>query len=244
MSYNRILETTLDRSYNNTYNVKEYKIPDIEHSFSRTLDIDISKSEVEIPLFVYYEIELQLLSSGYHIEDCTNIVYHIGICDKAVSKNSIISALKTCFYATPYSGLIKIKCKTGEILYMNRGIILDSNFNVLFLISINSSKTVSCGLYDIDCKGINIYINPIVFLTKTSITKAIIKNMLPFYLENKIYNIGNPRNSNYYHRDGILAKVFIEDKSDIFICPKITNTDNDIDRHLNNMIKDSLNNSV
>ena len=45
MSYNRILETTLDRSYCNEYDVKEYKIPDIEHSFSRTLDIDISKSK-------------------------------------------------------------------------------------------------------------------------------------------------------------------------------------------------------
>ena len=149
------------------------------NTFSRWLEVDLSKSDIEIPIFIRGSIEHLITGRGI-VE--SESVFNGKVYMPIQYGNSIIvktgDAIINNFFRTHSKFLIKINTTKG-IYYGNTGIILDSNFNIIFLATLNCHKEGTNILYT----GANIYIHPKVFLEEKEILHScILKKLIPFYL--------------------------------------------------------------
>lgn len=148
-------------------------------TFSRWLEVDLSKNDIEIPAFIKYDI--YRLINGIGLPEGENIftgkIYipvQYGYSYIAKTGDAIINTLFNIGSDT----FTKVNTTKG-IYYGNSGIILDSNFNVIFLVTLNCHKEGTDILYT----GANIYIHPKVFLEEKEILHScILKKLIPFYL--------------------------------------------------------------
>lgn len=110
--------------------------------------------------------------------------------------------------------LLKAITPKGEVYYGNNGIILDKDFNPLFL----STRIVSCtnadatarGSRRITKSGVTIYLSPKVFTNDQGmLNKALAKKGIAFYLSQNI-------SMSYWDNQNERAKVVIDDMSRFF----------------------------
>lgn len=165
-----------NRRYNNTIST----FSNDGNTFSRWLEVDLSKNDIEIPAFIKYDIDRLIngrgLSEGEDI--FTGKIYtpvQWGYSYTVKTGDGIINTLFNIGSDT----FTKVNTTKG-IYYGNSGIILDSNFNVVFLATLNCHKEGTDILYT----GANIYIHPKVFLEEKEVLHScILKKLIPFYLE-------------------------------------------------------------
>ena len=116
--------------------------------------------------------------------------------------------------STNYGRLLKATTPKGEVYYGNNGIILDKNFDPLFL----STRVISC----VNANGITssrrritksdatIYLSPKVFTNDQGmLNKALAKKGIAFYLSQSI-------SMSYWNNEDERAKVVIDDMSRFF----------------------------
>lgn len=165
---------------NHRYNTGISSFSDDGSTFSRWLEVDLSKNDIEIPAFIKYDIYRLIngrgLSEGENT--FTGKVYmpiQYGYPHVAKTGNAIINTL----FNISLDAFNKVSTTKG-IYYGNSGIILDSNFNVIFLATLNCHKEDTDILYT----RANIYVHPKVFLEEKEILHScILKKLIPFYLE-------------------------------------------------------------
>lgn len=164
-----------NRRYNSTPSI----FSDNGSTFSKWLEVDLSKNDVEIPTFIKYDIYRLIsrrgLSEGENA--FTGKVYIPIQCgDPYITKtgDGIINTL----FINSLDTFTEVNTTKG-IYYGHSGIILDSNFNIIFLVTLNCHKEGTNILYT----GANIYIHPKVFLEEKEVLHScILKKLIPFYL--------------------------------------------------------------
>lgn len=185
------------------------------NTFSRWLEVDLSKSDIEIPTFIRGSIE-KLITRRELAESESEGVFngkvympiHYG--HSAIVKTG--DAIINNFFRTNSNSLIKINT-TKSIYYGNTGIILDSNFNVIFLATLNCHKEETNILYT----GANIYIHPKVFLEdKEMLHSCILKKLIPFYLGLTVDKILLGFNRSHPQYD-LTPQIIIKDVTSDFI---------------------------
>lgn len=175
------LQGNLQRVFkdNRKYNVNISSFSDNGNTFSRWLEVDLSKNDIEIPAFIKYDVYRLINGRGLPEGEnaFTGKVYmpiQYGHSNIAKTGDGIINILFNISSDT----FIKVSTTKG-IYYGNSGIILDSNFNVIFLATLNCHKEGTDILYT----GANIYVHPKVFLEEKEVLHScILKKLIPFYL--------------------------------------------------------------
>lgn len=164
-----------NRRYTNTIST----FSDDGSTFSRWLEVDLSKNDIEIPAFIKYDI--YRLINGRELSEGENTftgkIYTPIQCGYSYTAKTGDVIVNTLFNIGSDT-FTKVHTTKG-IYYGHSGIILDSNFNIIFLVTLNCHKEGTNILYT----GVNIYIHPKVFLEEKEVLHScILKKLIPFYL--------------------------------------------------------------
>lgn len=185
-----------------TYNMSNTSLLPVFNNFNTIKKIQAGSSFYSIPLEIY-----------------------------KVDRNSASgdTIIKKLFYEhSCQSGLCKVQTSKGETYYGTHGILLDENFNILFMM-----------FYELDeayhKKSLIIKISPLVFTNSGTLEKTIIKKVIPIFLNGTV----KPTRGGSFTKDDIFIHIeeipkYVED------IPK-PNTDN-MNHELNAYLKNSLNN--
>lgn len=211
--------------------------------FKHFLTVDISNEDsIEVPVFGRNIIEGYLRTKS--MVATNNAVKKIVIplfsnCSPITRRTS--DSIITEFFskATFANRLKKVTTNKGEVYYGNRGIILDSSFNILFLCTLTCKKLEedSTNLY---CyKESFIRISPKVFLDKTGLLeKAILNKIIPYYLTTSIgvYD----RNNGFIADSGVRKpKILVEDIN-LVSSPKPPKIDTYSDDAMNELVMENI----
>lgn len=211
--------------------------------FKHFFTIDISNEDsIEVPVFGRNIIEGYLRTKS--MVAANNAVKKVVIplfsnCSP-ITRRTSDSIITEFFFKTTFTNrLKKITTNKGEVYYGNRGIILDSSFNILFL------GTLTCKKLDEDSTNLYCYtesfihISPKVFLNKTGLLeKAILNKIIPYYLTTSIgvYN----RNAGFAVDSGVLKpKILVEDIN-LVSSPKPPKIDTYSDDAMNELIMENI----
>ena len=190
------------------------------------MPINISSPSMEFPAYLrnLYEVNainrLRTLAtstggSNSSVYDEIAVFMYEG---RITHKKTADSVLKSMFTETPAAyRLTKVTTNKDEVYYGCKGIIMDANKRVLFMVTFNEEPFEN----SLKLTGVNLYINPSVFLNDDLISKAIVKKIIPFYIENEYIvfapsNIFNEFNSVERDRVPRKVKIILEDPTDKF----------------------------
>lgn len=165
--------------------------------------IDISNPIIEIPLFarscIEYLLELEIIDNRLPEEERTKeVVIKMDEELRHDVKRSAKTILRNMSkFPTSEYKLQKILTNKGKVYYISKGAIFDNEFNALMLCTITGKRIEEIpteGNYrDILCySNPTVYIHPKVFLSTDLIEKFIVKEIIPYYLTNKIPLINTP----------------------------------------------------
>lgn len=198
-----------NRRYNNTIST----FSDDGSTFSRWLEVDLSKNDIEIPAFIKYDI--YRLINGRELSEGENTftgkIYTPIQCGYSYAAKTGDAIINTLFNVGSDT-FTKVNTTKG-IYYGHYGIILDSNFNIIFLVTLNCHKEGTNILYT----GANIYIHPKVFLEEKEVLHScILKKLIPFYLELTVSKslLGFSRDHPQYN---LTPQIIIKDITSDFI---------------------------
>lgn len=170
-------------------------------------DVDYASSEVPTICGRMYE---QMLSK---ITEPGTVVIPLAVDPNPYSSSGAETILKR-FSRQPasYGRLIKVTTPKGETYYGNNGVILDKDFEPLFLSTriINCTNGSARGSRIISKGQTTVYLSPKVFTDDQGIlNKALAKKGIAFYLSQNI-------SQSYWNDEIIKAKVIIDDMSKFF----------------------------
>lgn len=165
--------------------------------------INMKDKIIDIPIFCKFKIDYII----NHFNHYDRLVIPIHTEQLNWEPSTSLEALRSIDY--PSSCFSRMNFK-DSIYYVRNGIILDCNFNPLFLCTIKTniekplSEAVPC-----------IYVNPKVFCEKTTLNKYIVNTVVPWLLKNDVcipIHIGDNPVANYssterYYKE---PKVLIE----------------------------------
>lgn len=211
--------------------------------FKHFFTVDISNEDnIEVPVFGRNIIEGYLRTKS--MVAANNAVKKVVIplfsnCSP-ITRRTSDSIITEFFFKTIFTNrLKKVTTNKGEVYYGNRGIILDSSFNILFL------GTLTCKKLDEDSTTLYCYtksfihISPKVFLNKTGLLeKAILNKIIPYYLTTPIgvYN----RNAGFAVNSGVCKpKILVEDIN-LVSSPKPPKIDTYSDDAMNELIMENI----
>lgn len=184
-------------------------------SFGKFCVIDLTKDTLEVPLFIRGIVEYNLRNDRRN-ELVVNL--HPGRTHYYSSTEPMLKALFNYSYLG--EGLAKVTTNKGQTYYGDKGLILDSQYNPLFLVTaIYEKEEIPTSTLGYDITGINIYIHPLVFEETGILHKAIIKSILPFYLREPTYIKINSYGAN---RKLVTPKYLIENVSPKFFVNPIS----------------------
>lgn len=189
---------------------------DNHNIFNRYCVTDITGDNIEIPLITRVAVEDVIMQNLNWDKDYTKVVVPMYTNAPSQSRRTSDSIIKDFFSRVHFSQrLKKIITNKGEIYYGGRGIIFDSDFNPLFLCTINGKKDLQVSMNKLLYDKITIYIHPKVFINNEGIIqKAIVKKLIPFYVSNRFNLIGSRV---FISNPNITAEVVIADASSKFI---------------------------
>lgn len=190
------------------------------------MSVNISSPSMEFPAYSrnLYEINAinRLRTLATSTVDSNSSVYdEIAVFmyeGRMTHKRTADSVLKSMFTENLSSyRLIKVITNKGEVYYGCKGIIMDANKRVLFMVTFNEEPFEN----RLKLTGVNLYINPSVFLNDDLISKAIVKKIIPFYIENEyiVYtpsSVVNGFNGSGRDRVPRKIKIILEDPTDKF----------------------------
>jgi hypothetical protein len=190
-------------------------IPEVDlddGAFPAFLNIDISGDEFEIPYFLK-DVMIEAKASN-----CDSIIYNLihGFTEegrRSVTKRTINTILKSFSKAGEGTRIVKVVTTKGLVYYGCRGLILDENYNPLFIATIKAKKEDGKFKFsNPSCK-----ISYRVFENSDNIVeKTIIKQALPIYGEHPVdYAIDN----SYYNSGNSPVKISIEYLDHLVIKP-------------------------
>ena len=193
------METTLDK-----HNV-----------FNRLFVIDVSSDEIEVPVFARHSVESVVRNKFEFpvIKHVDKIVIPMYINTPNQSRRTADSIVSDFFLRTSFNQrLQKVTTNKGEVYYGGKGIILDKDFNILFLCTIVCKKIEHRGGQVMSYYKPMIHVSPQVFLKGESlICKSILKKIIPFYVSHNI-NLVTARD--YFRSDipeGTKPQILIDD---------------------------------
>lgn len=207
----RNLRNIFNDSYKYNTNISTFS--DNGNTFSRWLEVDLSKNDIEIPVFIKEDI--RRLINGRELPESENTftgkVYTPIQCGYYYTVKTGDGIINT-FFNVNSNTFTKVNTTKG-IYYGNSGIILDSNFSVIFLATLNCHKEGTNILYT----GANIYIHPKVFLEEKEVLHScILKKLIPFYLGLTVDKILLGFNRSHPQYD-LTPQIIIKDVTSDFI---------------------------
>lgn len=175
----------------------------------------------ECPLLLLHAAELESLS-----REC---VVNLPI-TSSTEKRAGSSIFRKFMIGSTMGGLMKVTTNKGKVYYGVPGLILDSNFKVIFLATHVYTTTTYPRAWKLSKR--KLYINPSVLTSSDTLEKTITKTVLPIYANNKIdaytrfsrdnyTRVTRGRGVNKITRDVIdPIEIVISDVTDKFIvCP-------------------------
>lgn len=197
-------------SYNNTQDVNS---ENFASNFSHFLKVDLTEKRIEVPIF------MRNLVTNVIVNNKISCKYNQAICplfhNRVSTRSTFDSIIKTFFESVSLANRIcKNVSSKGDIFYGTRGLILDKDFNILFLCTLTYDYIQGDDRGYLDFDKLNIYINPSVFLdNKETIPKGIINKLIPYYVSRDI-----SVREEYSRQSKVLKpQILIEDVTNRFI---------------------------
>ena len=161
--------------------------------YDKFLSVNISESEIEIPIFCRYKIEELIYDKLYYpntpnLANIKEVIIPL-YCNTIVqNKRTADSIIKEFFTRTNFGDrLQKVVTNKGEIYYGGKGIIFNKDFTPLFIATLIGEKEIVDGNTVFTYNRATIHINPKVFLdTHGLISKSILKKVIPLYVSQTI----------------------------------------------------------
>ena len=190
---------------------------DNHNAFNRLFVIDVSSDEIEVPVFARSAVESVVrgkLEFPY-ITHTSKIVIPMYVNTYNQSRRTADSIINDFFSRTNFNQrLQKVTTNKGEVYYGGKGIILDKDFNILFLCTIVCRRMEHRGRQVMSYYKPVIHVSPQVFLRDDSlINKSILKKVIPFYVS---HNIDSVNTHAYFRSDipeGTKPQILIDDVS-------------------------------
>lgn len=190
---------------------------DNHNAFNRLFVIDVSSDEIEVPVFAKSAVESVVrgkLKFPY-ISHASKIVIPMYVNTYNMVARTADSIMNIFFSRTNFNQrLQKITTNKGEVYYGGKGIILDKDFNILFLCTIVCRRMEHRGEQVMSYYKPMIHVSPQVFLRGDSlIDKSILKKVIPFYVS---HNIDSVSTQAYFRSDipeGTKPQILIDDVS-------------------------------
>lgn len=206
--------------------------------YSRYLNIDLTKESIEFPVLLRSSIHniIPRLFSEDSYTEMSIPLYFGGI---SFNRRTFDSVIKDLFYRTSFSNRLTKIIHNEDVYYGMKGIILDSEFNILVLCTLTYSKAEETETKPLNYIKSTIYINPKVFINdKDFMNKGIVKKLLPCYLSNPIRPYGS---ISVKYPSIITPEVVIKDVTKDFIyCPSKPEVRSDINDVLNQVLVDNV----
>ena len=185
---------------------------DSNNVFSRSLIIDVSNNEVEIPVIAKSNFENIILSKINFPETSqfNKIILPLYNNSSDTELKTFDSIMRWVFKNVSYgSRLQKVITYKGEVYYIGRGIIFDENYTPLLLCSLLARRYDGCNNKVMVYYRPVCHINPKVFSEPDKlINKGIIKKLIPCYTNNDI---------NYWTTDYKFKEDFESEKVKVII---------------------------
>ena len=200
---------------------------DSNNVFSRSLVVDITGDDIEIPSIIRTHCENFIRNNLVYsfIQKAERIILPLYINSNNLNKRTFNSIIKEFFCQVSFNQrLLKVTTDKGETYYGGRGLILDEKFNPLLMCGLKARKVViedddgteivSMQYYRTICR-----VSPVVFAEPDRlINKGIIKKLIPLYTTEDIrFPISNSGISN--SPNSMKVEVIIDDFSKFFITP-------------------------
>ena len=190
---------------------------DNHNAFNRLFVIDVSSDEIEVPVFARSVVESVVrgkLEFPY-ISHVSKIVIPMYVNTYNMAARTADSIVNIFFSRTNFNQrLQKVTTNKGEVYYGGKGIILDKDFNILFLCTIVCKRMGHRGRQVMSYYKPVIHVSPQVFLRGDGlIDKSILKKIIPFYVS---HNIDSVNTHAYFRSDipeGTKPQILIDDVS-------------------------------
>ena len=215
-----LLDIYSNTSYVPTLDIEDLTL-DSSTVYNKFLSVDISNSQVEIPIFYRTVIENYIYGgthpSTYNTDNVAEEIVIPLYCDVIThTKKSPVSIIKELFYYTSiYCRLKKIITNSGEVYYGGRGLILDKDFTPLFMSTLIGEKHLDSPNLVFTYNKSVIYIHPKVFLSDDFINKIILRKVIPVYLTKPVHiHVRSKFKNNLVHH--FTPQIIVKDVSNWF----------------------------
>lgn len=190
---------------------------DNHNVFNRLFVIDVSSDEIEVPVFARSVVEFMVKSKLEfpYINHASKIVIPMYVNTYNQLRRTADSIVNDFFSRVNFNQrLQKVTTNKGEVYYGGKGIILDKDFNILFLCTIVCRRMEHGGRQVMSYYKPVIHVSPQVFLRgKGLVNKSILKKIIPFYIS---HNIDSVSTHAYFRSDipeGTKPQILIDDVS-------------------------------
>jgi hypothetical protein len=212
------------------------------NNFNHFLKVDLTEKRIEVPIFMRTLVANVIFNNKISCK-YNQAIYPL-FSNRVSTRSTFDSVIKTFFTSVSLLDRLCKNVSKGDIFYGTRGLVLDKDFNILFLCTLMYDYIQGEDIGYLDFDKLNIYINPSVFLdNKETIPKGIINKLIPYYVSHDI----NVREE-YSRRNKIIKpQILIEDVTNRFIVsptkpvPGITSNDSINEfliNHIDNILDD------
>jgi hypothetical protein len=175
--------------------------------YQRFLQVDLTKDYIDIPVFGKDLVESLMVEKLTYNKKVKALEIPL-FCRSTIVKNMKSEKILESFFKRSFSDrLLKIVTLTGKTYYGGKGILLDSNYNIVLLAVVRGTWKLN------DTKGINykqyiVKLSPDLFSEKKdALYRYIVNKVMPSY-------IGHEVNTDYYNRG--INKLSLESNKIIF----------------------------
>lgn len=213
--------------------------------FSKFLRVKVSSGTFEIPLFLGYYIEKNIINQLITKGRVDDIVVYLGEDRKVQTVSTINQAFNSIHHSvTQAQGFYSYKTPKSDVYHIDKGVIFDKDMKLLMFNTIE----VEIKEGKIEYKKPKSYIHPSVFYSDGLVEKAIVEKMIPYILSEGTYIYGNLSSdalinplglekisNNRYIRHKISPEIIVKDVKDIFFCTPNMPSEN-YNEDINNML--------
>lgn len=250
MEYSWRYENTLMRVFLNYDDTSVGDVTNLEttldkhNAFNRMFVIDVSSNEIEVPVFARSVIETIVKGrlEYPHIRQASKAVIPMYVNTHNQSRRIANSIVTDFFSRVNFNQrLQKVTTNKGEVYYGGKGIILDKDFNILFLCTIVCRKMKYGERQVMSYYKPIIHVSPQVFLRGEGlIDKFILKKIIPFYVS---HNIDSVNTHAFFRSDipeGTKPQILIDDVNRFIEKPVKPTPQKCLDDVLNQLLIDNI----
>lgn len=228
MEFSNSYIATLREVFTSTYTppnrtLNEQLFLDDDSIMSHYMELEMVNNNIEVPTFLRKRFENFIIRYVPNIESTSTFIVSLSQNEYSATA-TVATILKNGFkFKSSSSDIVKFITKDNEVYYVGKGLILNSEFKPLLYCTLSCSKE---GV-NYDYTNPKVYLDPTVFINSDTVSKNIIRKMIPCYVS--IGSLGQIVSMNYtnFHYGTCLSKpeIIIKDLSNII---KSTNSPNSI----------------